>query len=159
MDEEGLEGGRFFMKHITYENWIRYVQGKAQQEEHFEQHLYECDQCLTLYMEALETEQIQSPTLTTKEIVHSIKNNRKERKESSNVSSPIRFHRKLVHYILAAGMTLFLMSSGVFSEMSKLVDRIEAKPNNNLSVVTHFMEHSISIVDQVNMKEVHRDEK
>src|SRR5690625_4861279 len=136
------------MKHITYENWIEYVQGNIENVEQYEQHLYKCDQCLTLYMKALETE-----------IVQSVKSKQAEKTVSENVSSSNSFKKKMFHYALAACLTLFLMSTGVFSEMTKIVDQIESNTNNDLSVINRFVEHSISITNQVKKKEVHTHEK
>jgi|GEM_PF-6840656 len=147
------------MKHITYENWIEYVQGNIENVEQYEQHLYKCDQCLTLYMKALEAEVVQLPTITTEEIVQSVKSKQAEKTVSEKVSSSNSFKKKMFHYALAACLTLFLMSTGVFSEMTKIVDQIESNTNNDLSVINRFVEHSISITNQVKKKEVHTHEK
>lgn len=60
MDEKALEGGRFFMKHYSYEQWTKYVKNELDGEDKilYEDHLYTCDQCLEVYLTAIEAEEL-----------------------------------------------------------------------------------------------------
>lgn len=53
------------MKHISNEEWTRYVKGQLPEElrDSYETHLYECDACMDLYLQAIETSESSIPDL------------------------------------------------------------------------------------------------
>jgi predicted anti-sigma-YlaC factor YlaD len=133
LDEKALEGGRFFMtKHYSYEDWCQYVKNEmdGSVREDVETHLYSCDQCLDIYLQVLESEdsellKIQNETQFTESLMASIADiNQKnvslgERKTSFYQSSAF-------HYLLAAAMTIFMMSTGVFQSITKVADTVQS---------------------------------
>jgi hypothetical protein len=66
LDEKELEGGRFFMKHYTYDEWLQYVNNDINEKtkEELEEHLYSCDQCLNHYLIAMEANESSLPILS-----------------------------------------------------------------------------------------------
>lgn len=154
MDEEKLEGGRFFMNHITNEQWLTYVKDELDEKLRidYEEHLYGCDQCLALYLEAVEIVEQQALIITTDEIIQSVNKNIAS-KQSKDIKEPIFYKKALFHYLVAAAMTLVLMSSGVFSQLIQVVSDIESENGNGSSVISKIMDSSISIIDQVEVKE------
>ncbi len=123
------------MTHYSYEEWMRYLKKELSEEEQgiYENHLYSCDQCLVLYLEAVSEEEalpvltneatftdlvmgqvseIKLPTLqTTKET----RNGRKRFYQSS-----------IFHYTIAAAMTILLMTSGVFQSLTQYAENVQS---------------------------------
>src|SRR5690625_1095796 len=150
MDEEKLEGGRFFMNHITDEQWLAYVKNELNEKmrSHYDDHLYTCDHCLALYLKAIETVELQHSVITTDEIIQTVNKN-VEIKQTQEIKEPSFYKKALFHYIVAAAMTLLLMSSGVFSQLIHVVTDIETQDGNRSSMISKLMDSSISIVDQI----------
>ncbi len=154
MDEEKLEGGRFFMRHITNEQWLAYVKDELDEKVRidYEGHLYGCDQCLALYIEAVEMVEQQASIITTDEIIQSV-NTSVAMKQPKDIKEPSFYKKALFHYMVAAAMTLVLMSSGIFSQLIDVVSDIESEDANRSSVTSKIMDSSTSIIEQVQVKE------
>lgn len=111
------------MNHYTYEQWLKYVNDEIEGNvrEFFDDHLYSCEQCLALYLQVVEDQSTHLPVLSNEDeftnlVMAKVKSDRKV----------IPFHQKTIfHYIIAAAMTLLLMSTGVFQSMTKYVDHVE----------------------------------
>lgn len=147
------------MNHIPYENWLLYINNELEPKvcESYDEHLYQCDQCLAQYMEALEYEIDTIPSLTDEDqfVDQIMEQINKPSTEAPTKQYQTSFHRKtIVHYVIAAGMTLFLMFSGVFSNLTDIIGTVEQQKQHT-SIVKEIMDHSISIIDsfEKNFKE------
>ena len=58
------------MTHYSYEEWMRYVKNELSEENQgvYENHLYSCDQCLDLYLQAVSEEESRLPLLANESI-------------------------------------------------------------------------------------------
>lgn len=153
------------MKHYTVEEWSRYARQELTSEEQleYETHLSSCDECLDKYMQGLELTTETFPRLAeTAEaaIIESVmqriefESKRKDRKASSILRHP------LLHYAVAAVITLLLMGTSTFQT---LMDRIGSAETNieagpwvqeeiRSSVSQKIMEKTIVMLDSIQPK-------
>lgn len=148
------------MNHIPYEKWLQYAQDELNEETRtqYENHLYNCDHCLDMYLEAVEASETSMPVLTTNftdSIMLQVNETMKE-KPTTNKRKKNTRKQTMIHYMLAAAMTLILMSTGIFSQLMNVANEFE-KPHSTQSesFVSNILNNSISITDQleVNFKE------
>ncbi|MCR2823435.1 hypothetical protein [Lederbergia panacisoli] len=117
------------MKHMTYENWLDYVRDELNEDtrETYENHLYSCDHCLELYLKAVEATEFQMPEPAgSSSFTDSIM------QQVTELKTPVANQRKktsrkqtIVHYFVAAAVTLLLMSTGVFSHLMNMASSFE----------------------------------
>ena len=124
------------MTHYSYEEWMKYVKNELVQEvqEIVENHLYSCDQCLDLYLQAVTEVESELPFISNDthftdvvmaqvlEIqlptIKSVKENRNGKK---------RFYQLAVfHYTIAAAMTILLMTTGVFQSLTQYAENVQS---------------------------------
>lgn len=152
------------MKHIPYENWLQYVEDTLDEETRtqYENHMYSCDQCLELYLEAVENSPIQMPVLSsdssfTDSIMTQLKESTKEKPKPAHQRKPKSFRKQtMIHYIVAAAMTLLLMSTGIFSQLMTVASAVEkSETEQQTSFVSNILNNTISITNQFeeNLKE------
>ena len=119
------------MKHVSVTEWTAYIADEIPDalKVEYENHLYSCDDCLTLYMEALEREESVQPNEeldiadTVMNSIAALKNVPTAEDETKNTRS-MRTITK--HYLVAAGFTILLMASGAFHSLTKYVDNVES---------------------------------
>lgn len=166
MDQKTLEGGRFFMTaHYSYEHWLNYVKDELVEEEKqkLEDHLYNCDQCLDVYVNAVEEQESQLPaifdeTAFTNQIMMKIAAETLEEKKPAKKSKKRSFYQSSIfHYTLAAGITLILMSTGVFQSIIKHTETIQKAemPTQQESITVGLVDKTLSWMDELegNLKE------
>ncbi len=116
--------------HFSKDAWLAYVTNRlpAEQREAQEAHLYDCEDCLSIYMTCLADDDLQLPpleneTVFTDHLMQSIANLATDISGGHATTEPHvqpakRWHRTtIVHYALAAGITLILMSTGMFQQL------------------------------------------
>jgi len=117
------------MNHMKYENWLKYVRDELNEDtrEQYENHLYRCDHCLELYLKAVEATEFQ-----TLEIAESSNFTDSIMKQVTELKTPEKKKRKkishkqtIVHYFVAAAVTLLLMSTGVFTNLMNMASSFE----------------------------------
>ncbi|WP_100407807.1 hypothetical protein [Bacillus solitudinis] len=119
------------MNHISLGEWKTYARGDmtADNRTFYEQHLYTCDQCMTLYMEAVESIQDEIPIIEEPSYIDEILSKipfEQNKKISVEKEITKKWHEeKVFHYVLAAAMTFVLMTSGVFSELTNVSTQFE----------------------------------
>ncbi|MCQ6277040.1 hypothetical protein JMM81_19370 [Bacillus sp. V3B] len=152
------------MTHYSYEEWMKYVKNELGQEiqEMYENHLYSCDQCLDLYLQAVTEVESELPFITddtqftdvvmtqVSEVqlssVKSVKEKRSEKK---------RFYQSAVfHYTIAAAMTILLMTTGVFQSLTQYAENIQS-PNfqkKETSMTAGFVDKTFAWMDLLEEK-------
>ena len=120
------------MNHIRYEQWMAYVANEVDEltRHEYEQHLYDCEQCLELYMQAIESQASRLPKLTdefTEHVVTNVMNQSNVKPIETKALSKSK--NSFFHYVIAAAMTLILMSSGIFSQLTQAVSTLEESPS------------------------------
>lgn len=125
------------MKHISNEEWARYVKGHLSEEfrDSYEAHLYECEDCINTYLQAMEISESSLPDLKdgsqlTEAIMNEIGGT--DLKRCATSQRPFNQH-PLFHYIIAAAMTIVFMFSGVFQSITNYLDDVQ---NTTLSQQT-----------------------
>lgn len=151
------------MMHISYEDWVLYVKDQLDEEtrERYDTHLFECDQCLSTYMEVIEAQEQQLPVMQHDEAFTDAVMVKINQQQVTEKKMPVsKFYQKpAFHYVLAAAMTLFLMSTGVFSHLMNIVSDFEANKKNEPSVVEGFMKNKVSFIDKEVQKKSEQEEK
>lgn len=136
MDEETLEGGRFFMKtHYSKENWLQYINGElsSQLMSEMEEHLYSCDQCLFHYLELIAKTDLPAMTnesIFTEKVMQEIEkipvqSKKVEENQLRKTKQGKYFKQTVIHYLLAAGLTIVLVSTGFFGKILESADQFQ----------------------------------
>ena len=145
--------------HISLEKWLEYVKGNLNEQTRvlYEEHLYNCDQCLELYLTAIEMEEkhlpyIQNEDHFTNMIMEKVKIEHEDEEpieqnvDHTALTSKQKFYQSAIfHYVVAAAMTFLFMSTGVFSQVIHYVNALEEK--NERSIVEVIMNQSFSLLN------------
>jgi predicted anti-sigma-YlaC factor YlaD len=164
VDAETLEGGGFYMNHIPLGEWKNFARDEVNDDKRFiyEQHLYTCDQCMDLYMKAIELIQdeiptIEEPSIYTNEVMSQIPFD-KAKNPMIHKEQEIKkrwYEEKLFHYVLATAMTFLLMATGVFSGLTNVTTQF--KKNGQLHYQSSFTENVLNkttaLLDHVEQSE------
>lgn len=144
------------MNHIRYEEWLLYVQDTIDEEmrETYENHLYTCDHCLELYLQAVETVESELPQWRessnfTDSVMVQVIGSTTKKQEKAYVKKN-RKQQTMLHYFLAAAMTLILMSTGVFTQLMNVASDFERDESKQAdSFVLTFLNKQDSITDKL----------
>ncbi|MEH7525932.1 hypothetical protein V7149_22085 [Bacillus sp. JJ1503] len=116
------------MRHYSIEEWMKYVKNEFDQDvrEEYENHLYTCDQCLDLYLEAVTVAESELPEIEndiefTNSIMAQIAENHPPSVKVVNKRKESRpfYQTAIFHYTVAAAMTILLMTTGVFQSITQ----------------------------------------
>lgn len=126
------------MSHIEYAKWIMYVANELDEETRYlyEQHLFSCDQCLELYLKAVESNITASPQLKedfTDKVLDYVTKHTVSKQQKYKRSN---FQKSFFHYVIAAAMTFILMSSGLFGQLTEVVSQFEKAGNEQTQSFT-----------------------
>lgn len=105
------------MMHYSKEDWRNYTLDfiESNERESMEEHLYECDHCLALYMESIDEQHENLPMINddsfTNEVMTQINFETLQSNENIKTTS---LKRTIVHYIIATAATIIFMVSGLF---------------------------------------------
>jgi hypothetical protein len=119
-------------KHYSYEVWCQYVKNEmdGNAREDVETHLYSCDQCLDIYLQVLDTEDSGLPIIPNEsQFTDTIMVNIADLKKSNaslEEGKKSFYQSSAFHYILAAAMTIIMMSTGVFQSITKVADTVQS---------------------------------
>jgi anti-sigma factor RsiW len=154
------------MKHFTYDEWLKYVKDEINENkrEEYESHLYECDQCLEHYLQAVAEHESSLPVLSNESsftdlVIAEVSKQRKteEKPQKSKTKKPF-YQQALFHYMLATAATLLLMFSGVFQSLANYAGSVEA-PNMKEakpSVTEGVIDKTFAWMDSLEKKEVNK---
>ncbi|KMM39156.1 anti-sigma factor family protein [Guptibacillus hwajinpoensis] len=138
------------MNHHSLEEWKQYASGELHPENRtaYDHHLDHCDDCLTLYMNAIEATEdelpeIENPSLYTDDLMSQLPF---ESVETISVKKKW-FENRAFHYVLAAAMTFLLMTTGVFSQLTTVPKEFEL--NERSSFTEDVLNKTTSLLDRV----------
>lgn len=159
MDAKTLEGGRFFMKlkensHYSKEEWVLYYLEDIHKDQliQMENHLYSCDQCLEQYMTVIEKIEVLPKLKNENKFTDSIMGQIFELEKVELKKHPsTNFHKQTVfNYLLAAGLTILLMMTGLFEKISaETIQFNEQKIYHNESFTENLMYKTGTFIDQI----------
>ncbi|TYR73680.1 hypothetical protein FZC79_17545 [Rossellomorea vietnamensis] len=141
------------MKHIPYEDWLKYVEDGLGEpvREQYEEHLYSCDHCMEIYLAALQFNETSLPALPdalrfTDQVMADVLAGKQ--KETPGAGKEEKFYQRAAfHYIVAAAMTILLMTTGVFQQMIGFAE--EFQRNSGPSVTTELMNKTTDFINNV----------
>ncbi|MBO0992506.1 anti-sigma factor family protein [Bacillus sp. SD088] len=148
------------MNHYSVENWLQYVRDELEEETRtqYENHLYHCDHCLELYLQAVETNDAQELDLSeTENFTDSIM------EQIAEIKNPVQCGQKkkrmlhlrkqtFIHYTVAVAMTMILMSTGVFSQLMRMASTVESNESRHTeSFIQSFLDQQGSIINKFEM--------
>ena len=142
------------MNHISYEKWLQYVRGELDSttQKLYDDHLYSCDQCLSIYLEAVEANEQFMPTMSNEDMFTDLVMQQvdyQKKKSNTNTQKQSFYQKAIFHYLVAAAMTIILMASGVFSHLTNALNDFETNKKKEPSVVLGLMNKSVSLIDKV----------
>ncbi|OIJ19440.1 hypothetical protein BKP45_13425 [Anaerobacillus alkalidiazotrophicus] len=115
------------MDHYSRNDLERYAKGELEERQRYEYetHLYTCDHCMCTYMSVLEAIEsslpdIKEESLFTDQIMQKIN----EDKIGKVAKRPF-YEQTFFHYMLAATLTIILMTSGVFQSLTGYIDEVQ----------------------------------
>jgi hypothetical protein len=118
--------------HYSYEVWCQYVKNEmdGNAREAVETHLYSCDQCLDIYLQALDTEDSNLPinqkgSQFTDAVMANIADLKKKNARLEEGKKSF-YQSSAFHYLLAAAMTIFMMTTGVFQSITKVAATVQS---------------------------------
>jgi type IV secretory pathway VirJ component len=181
LDEKELEGGRFFMKHYTFDEWLEYVNDEISEntKQELEDHLYDCDQCLNQYLMAMELNESSLPilsdmssftdavmaevskqptvvpdTISNLDIMPTVPSVPDTKVDTKMKRKPY-YQQAVFHYLLAAAATLLLTFSGVFQSLATYANSIEkpAIQEKRPSVTEGVINKTFAWMDSLEKKE------
>lgn len=139
------------MSHIEYKQLVAYVTEEIDEaaRQIYEQHLETCDLCLERYMQAIEASAETFPKLAddfTETVVNYVREHTKP-KEHKKQSI---FQKSFFHYAVAAAMTLLLMVSGIFGQLTQVASSIEEKAEaQSTSFTEELMNKTLSFLEEI----------
>lgn len=152
------------MKHYSYEEWMTYVKNEVDKETRvaFENHLYNCDQCLNSYLQAVAEVENDLPiieneaeftNLVMAQIAESKLPSLKVKKERRKTGKPF-YQTAIFHYSVAAAMTILLMSTGVFQSITKYTESVQMPSihQKELSVTEGLVNKTFAWMDSLDKK-------
>ncbi|WP_285768663.1 hypothetical protein [Peribacillus sp. SI8-4] len=119
------------MNHVSRDGWVAYLADEIPEylKIEYENHLYSCDECLSIYMEVLETEEASVVSISDDLADSVMKEIKREKGDAEEEATHIRKENSLRtiarHYLIAAGFTILLMAGGVFQSLTEYVDSVE----------------------------------
>ncbi|MDF2857465.1 MAG: hypothetical protein K0Q87_3316 [Neobacillus sp.] len=155
------------MKHFSYDEWLNYIKNDITENirEEFENHLYTCDQCLELYLQAIAEYESTLPSLTNESTFTDLVMTEVS-KQYSKVGTLVPkektkrpfYQQAGFHYFLAAAATLLLMFSGVFQSLATYASAVEAPTiqEKKPSVTEGVIDKTFAWMDSLDKKEANK---
>ncbi|WP_128894804.1 zf-HC2 domain-containing protein [Longirhabdus pacifica] len=149
-------------KHYSESEFQHYIhhQLSIEQREQIEAHLYDCDSCLSLYTACVEKSMQSSiamdlPSIQKIESIIEVEMNKQE------VDIKRRKRFAFVHYVIAASITMALLSSGVFEFMFQQTSQIQHTITtlNQSSHIERWTNDFSNWVDMNNKEDTQREQK
>jgi hypothetical protein len=155
------------MKHFSYDEWLNYIKNDITENirEEFENHLYTCDQCLELYLQAIAEHESSLPNLTNESIFTdqvmtevSKQHSKESAVEPKKKTKRPYYQQAAFHYFLAAAATLLLMFSGVFQSLATYASAVESPKvqEKKPSVTEGVIDKTFAWMDSLEKKEAHK---
>ncbi|MFF2447065.1 anti-sigma factor family protein [Neobacillus sp. NPDC058068] len=172
------------MKHYSYEEWLQYVKDEMsdQNREQLETHLYTCDQCLELYLQAMAENETSLPILSNQSsftdlVMAEVSNMVPDTVRNLNTVSMVPlvpdtqhveqkaskkkswYQQAGFHYLLAAAATLLLTFSGAFQSLATYAKSIETPiqvQEKKPSVTEGVINKTFAWMDSLEKKEANK---
>lgn len=136
------------MNHRSKVEWLHYVNDELTEttRTEYEEHLYNCETCMDVYLQIIEESSHVLPDVEDEEsftdaIMSQIEKQRTHFHPVKTSKKKLAFYQHTTfHYLLAASLTVVLMTSGVFQSLTNYVDEVQK---------TTISEESPSITEQI----------
>ncbi|MDR6120506.1 anti-sigma factor RsiW [Bacillus sp. SLBN-46] len=158
------------MKHYTYDEWLQYVRNEItdKNREELENHLYTCDQCLEVYLQAVTANESSLPILSnetsfTDAVMAEVSKKQgvvpdtKLEEQKSNKKTPF-YKQAAFHYLLAAAATILLTFTGAFQSLATYANSLETKQvqEKRPSMTEGVMNKTFAWMDSLEKKEANK---
>lgn len=145
------------MSHYTNEEWRQFICDVLPEEkrEEMESHLYSCDQCLAVYMELIEENASDLPNPFDEAVSADVILAQVEQYKKPKRTKQTQTKQKLLHYGIAAAITIGFMSSGIFQLVTNAGVVGTDLSGNRPAYTEQWMDKTLSFLDwlKVNQKE------
>ncbi|ANB57019.1 zinc-finger family protein [Anoxybacillus sp. B7M1] len=139
------------MSRYSKEEWQQFISDQLTEAKRIEMedHLYTCDRCLEIYMELMEEHAASLPSpsrfsISADEIIAQVRQEPHQQQE--------KVGQKLLHYGIAAAITITLLSSGIFQSIANAAvgaSISEKRP----SYAEQLMNKTISLLDCIQLSQ------
>ncbi|KFN02602.1 hypothetical protein D0U04_03715 [Bacillus clarus] len=122
------------MMHYSKEDWRNYTLDfiASNERESMEEHLYECDYCLALYMESIDEQHENLPMINDDSFMNEvIAQIHFETLQSNENIKTNQLKRTIIHYIIATAATIIFMASGLFHYIFTATSNFEKSSKHN----------------------------
>src|SRR5690625_5191681 len=129
------------MKHISHNDWLAYINDNLDDHTRdvYEDHLYQCDECLSTYMAAVDGISAMETSQTSDAIVNYV--NKQLKIDTTPKDEQSNIHKKtILHYVVAVAMTFILMTTGVFSQLTNFAQLIKEHDQEKVSIVSEILD-------------------
>jgi hypothetical protein len=155
------------MKHYDIEAWSAYVKGQLSAEAQCDQeaHLYGCEACLQLYMDCVIAHDVEPVTNAPKpsyledkwieQIMIRIETQKQlHHKLSAPFRKPALYRMPVFQYALAAAITISLMTTGIFHEITSGIEQSPPTTTQTLdtSYTDQLMDKTVAVLDAIQLK-------
>ena len=148
------------MRHYTKEQWVAYANSEEIDRSSMDDHLLECEQCLALYVDAVNVSAELMPELDNQDaFVADIMVSLQQPKEIPNDRFRWLKH-PMLHYVIAASVTLVLISSGAFqqlfdqaSQWTRESEGVQSKP-----ITQQWTDKASRLLDGITFNSERKDE-
>ncbi|WP_163536218.1 zf-HC2 domain-containing protein [Gracilibacillus sp. YIM 98692] len=136
------------MEHLSKDILKLYMNHEldVEEQERTESHLYDCDDCLNVYLALIESQTLKHSVSddftdqTVSKIYSQTKSHQKSKKPYSSKN------RKLItHYFLAAGLTIVLMLTGIFQTVLDVTNDYQVETST--SITDQLMQKTNTLLD------------
>lgn len=151
------------MNHFTYDEWLKYVRNEINDKSRneLESHLYTCDHCLNLYLQAVEESESSLPILINESSFTDLvmeEVTKGKQTTASNINKKPFYQQAFFHYFLAAAATIFLMVTGAFHSIAAYAGAIESShfQEKQPSMTAGVINKTFAWIDSLEKKEVNK---
>jgi predicted anti-sigma-YlaC factor YlaD len=124
--------------------------------EMYEDHLYSCDQCLELYLQAVAEFEDNLPVLSNEaDFTDIVMSKVTIKHDSIKKEKAAPFYQKTIfHYVIAAAMTILLMTTGVFQSITHYVETVQSPhvQEKSPSLTEGIMNKTFAWMDSIEKK-------
>lgn len=140
------------MTHLSQTLLNNYVndQVTAIERQHIEDHLFTCDECLHLYMTVMDQISESSEFIRSSEFTNQVIQTLPIKPQTNKAKPNKKFYKQpLFHYGIAAAITIILMTSGLFQELTSMVPKMTSTTSQHQSVSKTLVDKTVSLINSV----------
>ncbi|WAA12883.1 hypothetical protein [Fervidibacillus halotolerans] len=144
--------------HYSMKEWVAFAKGELREDVYLEMehHLYHCDQCLAIFSKIMIEDETVPPmtngTAFTDQVMEKVSQIDREITFDTGRKKQKKAYVKqtMIHYTIAASLTILLMFSGTFEKLSESIGNVHKTGfEQNESVTENVLNKTLSLLDSI----------